>query len=270
VHKPNSPAIETPVASIDSITASFTPINIDPPVETSDINMSANVTTVAPTHAPTSNSLKGTVPAVFTSDRSHSEAFWNEFCRYRLLNRNNDSISIPFFCVLTALSYIKGLLVEDWVNTCDKELERCTNSTKPGSVCENNKVLWNKFETSFKAAWTNTTKVQSAYSQLMNLKMKDLDIDTYNVMFTCLANAARWEADAKGTTDCYQSGLREAIQCRVINRDKMPDFMDKWQTAARREVAKVKELQSSGLAGPHRNQISCDNHPYQNTGQCTN
>jgi hypothetical protein len=89
--------------------------------------MSANVTTVAPTHAPPSNGLKGTAPAVFNGDRSRSESFWNEFRRYRLLNRNNDSISIPFFRVLTALSYIKGLLVEDWVNACDVELEKRTD-----------------------------------------------------------------------------------------------------------------------------------------------
>jgi hypothetical protein len=47
----------------------------------------------------------------------------------------------------------------------------------------------------------------------------------------------------------------------------MPDSMDEWQTAARKEVAKIKELQSSGLAGPRCNQLSRDNHAYQNTGQ---
>jgi hypothetical protein len=221
-------------------------------------------------HTPSSNGLKGTAPVVFTSDHSRSESFWNEFCRYRLLNRNNKSISIPFFCVLTALSYIKGPLVKDWVNMQDKELEQCTDLTKPGSVCKSNETLWNEFETSFKAAWTDTTKVQSAYSQLMKLQMKDLDIDTYNTTFAQLANAAGWEADAKGTLDHYRSGLREAIQCRIINRDNLPDSMDEWQNAARKEVAKVKELQSLGLIGPKRNQNSCDSHPYQNTSQCTN
>jgi hypothetical protein len=116
--------------------------------------MSANVTTVASTHTPSSNGLKGTAPAVFTGDRSHSESFWNEFRHYRLLNRNNESISSPFFRVLTALSYIKGPLVEDWVNAQDEELERRTDSTKPGSVRENNEILWNEFKASFKAAWS--------------------------------------------------------------------------------------------------------------------
>jgi hypothetical protein len=183
IHEPSSPPLENPIASIQTITSSFGPINIDAPIETPDIDMSAHATTVAPTHIPSSNGLKGTAPAVFTGDHSRSESFWNEFRRYRLLNRNNESISIPFFRVLTALSYIKGPMVEDWVNVQDKELEQCTDNTKPGSVRESDEILWQEFEAAFKGAWTDTTKVQSAYSQLMNLKMKDLDIDTYNATF---------------------------------------------------------------------------------------
>jgi hypothetical protein len=267
VQSAHSPT-ENPAASIRSITSAFGPINVDTPTETPDVNMSAHVTTVAPIHPPSSNGLKGTAPAVFAGDCSRSESFWNEFCRYRLLNRNNESISIPFFRVLTALSYIKGPMVEDWVNAQDEELERRTNNTKPGSVRKSDEILWQEFEATFKGAWTDTTKVQSAYSQLMNLKMKDLDVDTYNATFAHLANAARWEPDAKGTINRYRSGLREAIQRRVINRDKMPESMDEWQTAARKEVAKIKELQSSGLVGPRRNQLSRDGHSYQHTGQC--
>jgi hypothetical protein len=101
----------------------------------------------------------------------------------------------------------------------------------------------------------------------MSLKMKDLDVDTYNATFARLANTTGWEPDAKGTIDRYRSGLREAIQRQVINRDKMPESMDEWQNAARKEVTKIKELQSSGLAGPRRNQLSRDGHSYQNTGQ---
>jgi hypothetical protein len=94
VHKPNSPAVEKPVASIYSITSTFGPTNVNAPTENPDIDMSANVTTVAPVHTPSSNRLKGTAPTVFTGNQSRSESFWNEFCRYRLLNCNNDSISI--------------------------------------------------------------------------------------------------------------------------------------------------------------------------------
>jgi hypothetical protein len=55
--------------------------------------MSVNATTTSGT-SPT-NGLKGVVPLIFNGDRSKSDSFWNEFRRYRLLNRKNESISVP-------------------------------------------------------------------------------------------------------------------------------------------------------------------------------
>ena len=41
----------------------------------------------------------------------------------------------------------------------------------------------------------------------MKLVMKDLDIDTYTTSFECLATAAEWEPNAKGTITQYRAGL---------------------------------------------------------------
>jgi hypothetical protein len=142
--------------------------------------MSVNATTA--TGATPMHGLKGVVPAVFNGDRSKSDSFWNKFRCYCLLNRNNESISIPFFCVLTALSYIKGPLVEDWVNSQARLLEEHTDNTQTVYVTEASKVLWTEFEATFQSAWKDTT-TQSAYDQLMKLQMKELDIDTYNATF---------------------------------------------------------------------------------------
>jgi hypothetical protein len=119
IHNPNSPAISTPTLSIDTAALSFGP-TIPPdtaparPPSPPDVSMSVNATTTAP--AP-NNGLKGVAPIIFNGDRSKSDSFWNEFRQYRLLNRKNESISTPFYRVLTALSYIWGPLVEDWVNS---------------------------------------------------------------------------------------------------------------------------------------------------------
>jgi hypothetical protein len=85
VHDPNSPAVHTPLLSIDAATASFGPtappetMPAHPPSPT-DVTMSANVTTVSGT-SPT-NGLKGVTPVIFNGDQSKSDSFWNEFCRY--------------------------------------------------------------------------------------------------------------------------------------------------------------------------------------------
>jgi hypothetical protein len=46
-----------------------------------------------------------------------------------MLNQQNDTMSTPFYHILMVLSYIKGPIVEDWVNMIDKELEQCTDTT---------------------------------------------------------------------------------------------------------------------------------------------
>jgi hypothetical protein len=121
IHEPNSPAIPDPTPSIDTLVTSINPIislqgtlPLDPP------DMSVNNTTT--TNTP-SGRFKGIALNIFTGDQSRSDTFWNEFRRYRMLNCQNDAMSIPFYWILTILSYMKGPLVEDWVNMVNKELE---------------------------------------------------------------------------------------------------------------------------------------------------
>jgi hypothetical protein len=210
--------------------------------------MSVNATTT--TGMMPSNGMKGIVPVVFNGDRSKSDVFWNKFQRYCLLNRKNKSISIPFYQVLTTLSYIRGPIVEDWVNSQARLLEHCVDTTQNPHVAETDEILWDEFKAVFQSAWKDTAKTQSAYDQLMKLQMKELDIDTYNTMFERLASAAKWEPDAKGTIAHYQVGLRENVHRRIVNRENLPTTMAQWKEATCKDVSQIKELQSAGLIGP--------------------
>jgi hypothetical protein len=216
-----------------------------------------------PTQTTHTGGLRGVPPNVFTGDRSRSEAFLNEFRRYRLLNKNNDIISNPSYRVLTALSYIKGPLVEDWVNERDKTLEKRTNRTLPNSVPDTDEILWTEFETAFKAAWKDGARTQSAYDLLMKLTMKDLDVDTYIATFERLASAAEWEPDAKGTIARFRKGLQDNIHRRVLNRETIPSTMVGWKEAARAEVNRTREIMSAGLSGFRGNQRPRDFGPFQ-------
>ena len=228
--------------------------------------ISVNATTTVP--APT-NSLKGVTPAIFTGDQSCGDNFLNEFQRYKLLNWNNDSMSVPFYRVLTALSYIWGPLVEDWVNSQDTWLEGCIDTTKPNHVVDKDEVLWTKFEDSFKAVWKDTAKMQNAYNQLMKLTMQNYDIDTYNATFEWLAAAAKWEPNAKGTIACYRSGLWNNIHCKILECEVWPIDMAGWEEAVQKEVNQVKEIKNAGLNRFCSNQPSCDTSQYQ-MNQCLN
>jgi hypothetical protein len=157
-------------------------------------------------------------------------------------------------------------MVEDWVNSQAKTLEQRVDTTRIPHVAETDEVLWNEFESDFKSAWKDTARTQSAYDQLMKLQMKELDIDSYNATFERLANAAKWEPDAKGTIARYRAGLRENVHRRIVNRENLPTTMAEWKEAAHKEVGRIKELQSAGLIGPRRNQ-SRDQHAYQTGDQ---
>jgi hypothetical protein len=269
IHDPNSPAVPNPTPSLSTAAASFGPTvppNLAPirPPSPADVTMSVNATTT--TGVTPSNGMKGVVPAIFNGDRSKSDSFWNEFRRYRLLNRKNESVSIPFYRVLTVLSYIRGPIVEDWVNAQAGLLERRVDTTQTPHVAETDEILWDEFEAAFQSAWKDTAKTQSAYDQLMKLQMKDLEVDTYNATFERLAAAAEWEPDAKGTIARYRAGLRENVHRRIVNRENLPTTMDEWKIAARKEVSRIKELQSAGLIGPRQNQPR-DQHAYQTGNQ---
>lgn len=201
--------------------------------------MSANVTTTAPVNPP-SNGLKGIAPAVFNGTQSCAENFLNEFWRYKLLNCTSDTMNIPFYGILTALLYIHGLIVEDWVNTQDRWLEGQIDVTKPNHVAETDEVWWTEFKANFKSAWKDKAKAQSAYNLLMKLEMENLNVDMYIATFKQLAATAEWESDAKGTITCFHVGLQENVHCQILNHENMPVTMDQWKEVARKEVNQIR------------------------------
>ena len=80
-----------------------------------------------------------------------------------------------------------------------------------GHVTDTDKALWNEFETAFKDTWRDGTKNTDAYDQLMKLKMKDLDVDTYIATFKRLVASTEWEPDVKATILRFRLGLQDNI-----------------------------------------------------------
>ncbi|KAF8268815.1 hypothetical protein EI94DRAFT_1800018 [Lactarius quietus] len=94
-------------------------------------------------------------------------------------------LGLPFTKVITALTYIKGPFVDDWVNMLMKDLVKVTTTGATGYKDKSDASLWTNFENGFKNAWGDTAKKQMAMDQLFNLKMEGTDIDTYNTTVTC-------------------------------------------------------------------------------------
>ena len=138
---------------------------LDPPQQET---MSVNVTTTTPVQNPPSNGgMRGVPPTIFDGTRSKADDFWGQFQRFKLVNRAHDAMRVPFDRVLTTLMYMRGPLINDWVDQQEKKLAARIDTSKRGHVQEDNEILWNEFETSFLATWTDTSKKQNAYDQLM-------------------------------------------------------------------------------------------------------
>ena len=230
---------------------------IAPPIQPTTMSAGATRTAPAPATAPTSNGgLRGVPPTIFNGDRSKANTFWAEFRRYALNNRTHPAMTLPFDRVLTALSYIQGPLIDDWVNAQENHLTTRTDTTQTTFVLEMDPVLWAEFATAFQDAWKDTSKKQNAHEQLRKLVMKGWDIDTYIASFERLALAANWALPAEGTIMQFRQGLNRMIHSRTLDRDKIPDTFKEWKAAARTEVARAKEKYNMGLigSGPRPNQ----------------
>ena len=143
-------------------------------------------------------------------------------------------------------------MVNDWVNTQENNLVTRTDTTKPNHIRKDDEVLWAKFETAFHDAWTDTSKKQNAYDQLMKLTMAGWDINTYITTFERLALAAGWALDAEGTIVRFREGLSKGIHSKALDRDKIPRTMDEWKAAACTEVTRAKEKYNAGLTNTQR------------------
>ena len=121
-HEPQSPAVPTPVPSLIATIATITPQIV--PITTAPAPITAPVMAAPapPVQPPTTGGLRGVAPTVFDGTRSQADEFWAQFRRYKLVNRTHDSMTKPFDRVLTALTYIRGPMINDWVNTQEEQL----------------------------------------------------------------------------------------------------------------------------------------------------
>ena len=237
-------------ATLDPVVSLQGSLPLGPPRQET---MSVNVTTTIPAqNAPSNGGMRGVPPTIFDGTRSKADDFMGQFRRFKMVNRTHKAMKIPFDRVLTALTYMRGPLINDWVDQQEKKLAAQIDTTKSNHVPETDKALWSEFKTAFLAAWTDTSKKQNAYDQLMRLTMNGWDMDTYITTFDRLTLAAGWDSNSEGTIAKFRKGLSKGVHSKALDHDHIPCTIEEWKAAARTEVARAKEKYNTGLTRNQR------------------
>lgn len=166
-----------------------------------------------------------------------------------MVNHTHDALKVPYDHILTALTYMRGPLINDWVDQQEKKLADRTDTSKINWVHEDNEILWTEFETDFLAAWTDTSKKQNAYDQLMRLTMNGWDVDTYIATLDRLTLAAGWDSNSEGTIAKFREGLSKGIHSKALDCDRIPALLKNEKQQHERKLLVQRRSTTQDLLG---------------------
>ena len=145
------------------------------------------------------------------------------------------NIQSPFKRVVTALHFIRGPNVNDWVEEQLTSLtNKVTHSMNP--IGRRDKVLWNDFEQAFHAAFTDTTKKQTVHVKLHALKMRIGGLDDYVAAFEHLAALAGYDLLNQGVIYLFARNLERGLLSTILHCQKTPEMFAQWKEAACNEL----------------------------------
>jgi hypothetical protein len=97
---------------------------------------------------------------------------------------------------------------------------------------DNDPCIWRHFEEDMDRAFKDVNIKDQAMTELMNLQMVGDQLDAYNTSFNQLLRRCGWNHDEQGTMQLYRRGLTTGLLKCMLDQDKRPDTLDKWQDLA--------------------------------------
>src|SRR6266702_751346 len=116
---------------------------------------------------------------------------------------------------MTFLSYIRGPLVNDWVQ---EQAQWLVDQITAG-VLQIKENLWHTINTRFRQAYTDTAESAKAQHKLKMLHMTKDNLDNFISRFQNLANKAGYDLDQQVTLDLFQNGLPNNLVWNCVKFD---------------------------------------------------
>ena len=144
------------------------------------------------------------------------------------MNPTVEQLAIPFQRAMTFLSYIRGPLVDNWV---DKQAQWLMDQVQT-RVAHAEENLWRTIEIRFRQAYTDMAEKVKAQNQLQEFRMKGDDVDTYISQFQSLARKAGYTLDENVMLGLFANGLPPKLMVNCIKFDHPVDWND-WTHSTR-------------------------------------
>ena len=139
---------------------------------------------------------------------------------------------------LLALGFLKGDVVDDWVNVQHNWINEQHAPTDPNTnnvqVPSTDPIYWTHFITEFNQAFVDSAEKQNASTELHHIRMQGIDLDSYVARFKTLAAKARYGLNEEGTLNLFRQGLPDALGKNVISKHN-PQTWHKWENMTHSE-----------------------------------
>jgi len=159
------------------------------------------------------------------------------------MNPNADVMTNPYRRTMTFLSYIRGSLVDDWV----QEQAQWLVDQVMGGVLQTEENLWQTIDIRFRQAYTDTAESAKAQHELKQLHMTKDNLDDFISRFQNLANKAGYDLNQRVTLDLFQNGLPNNLVWNCVKFDHPYDW-NSWTNSARQQHEEYIQL-SNRLKG---------------------
>jgi Retrotransposon gag protein len=233
------------------------PVPVWNPQETQQCTQIPKVEITEDSPTKENENLIGVPPITFDGDRSKADQFITQFGLFRIINDKNSVITNPKRRVALALTYIRGPKVDAWVSQQYDALSTKVNhandalarTTQGGADTDSDEEdLWEDFIAEFKRAFAEPS--WEVFAKLENLRMAGNDVEMYIANFENLMRRAECKRESGPMVHYFRQGLPTNLERSIVKRQAIPNTIDEWQSAARKEVERRALMKLYHLAGP--------------------
>jgi len=160
----------------------------------------------------------GSLPAIFSGNRSKAEDFINGIQAYIRLNREVPGFTSPMKKIALTLTLMQGEKVAGWAHDMGEALDELDPLT------DSIPALWDQFLIEFQEQYLDTQAADCAHAELETLTMKMPYIDEYISKFEELCHKSTYMMGNAEVTYMFLRGLPKSLLEDILKAPQAVDY----------------------------------------------